>query len=64
MGLAVGVAAACVRVGQKAACPTAAAVGLGQHSLLGLVAILAVPLSGVQTPPLNVEQPINIRCWA
>eukprot|EP00959_Pyramimonas_sp_CCMP1952_P259687 5429730-Pyramimonas_sp.AAC.1 len=49
MGLAVRATAACVPSGQKAACPTAAAVASGQHHLLlGIVPILSVPISGVQ----------------
>ena len=31
------------------ACPTAAAVGFGQHLLLGIVPMLPVPISGVST---------------
>eukprot|EP00959_Pyramimonas_sp_CCMP1952_P126579 2647220-Pyramimonas_sp.AAC.1 len=47
-GLAVHAAAACVHWRQDAARPTAAAVGLGQHLLLGIAPILSVPISGVQ----------------
>eukprot|EP00959_Pyramimonas_sp_CCMP1952_P471831 9499047-Pyramimonas_sp.AAC.1 len=48
MGFAVRAAAACVHSRQEAAYPTAAAVELGQHLLLGIVPILSVPISGVQ----------------
>eukprot|EP00959_Pyramimonas_sp_CCMP1952_P123524 2582245-Pyramimonas_sp.AAC.1 len=47
-GLAVRAAAACVHSRQEAACPTAAAVGFGQHLVLGIVPIRSVPISGVQ----------------
>eukprot|EP00959_Pyramimonas_sp_CCMP1952_P048742 1018176-Pyramimonas_sp.AAC.1 len=39
-------AAACVYFRQEAACPAAAAVGLGQTLLLGIVPTLSVPIPG------------------
>ena len=41
-GLAVGVAADLVHLRRRVACPTAAAVGFGQHSLLGVVQFFPV----------------------
>eukprot|EP00959_Pyramimonas_sp_CCMP1952_P000689 13473-Pyramimonas_sp.AAC.1 len=46
--LAVRAAAACVHLRQRAACPTAAALSLGQHLLLGIVPFFPVPSSDAQ----------------
>ena len=38
------------------ACPTAAAVGFGQHLLLGIVPMVSVPISGVPTGADTFEE--------
>eukprot|EP00959_Pyramimonas_sp_CCMP1952_P366885 7684132-Pyramimonas_sp.AAC.1 len=63
-----GIAAGVVLLRQKGGCPAVAAVGLGQHVLLGIVPDVSIPVPGFPEVPDDVfssiqEFSLDVDVW-